>query len=302
MRKLLALVAALIVIPAASASAAELDEILERSQEATYSAEQVISCTTPDGVRDAVVSLEQTGAGLHVSGEVEVSAGYGGWEVVREGAVVSSASVKAADTGAEPIYRVDEGVAHPFLNRKAGLYKLYAGDVLRAEMIVDGATGALLSVSTYNEDGTVYCERKFIEFDPTPQEEMTATTEPDEGLEPGARTSAFPESLGDFRRLDIYEDGEGLMFAYYSDGFFSFAVFQTPSIVALDDAAALTIEDSVYAMSYSPGQVTYSWGTHRRRDGAGRRPAPGHARRGPRRPGCPGQPRVLQRIWRSLFG
>ena len=37
---------------------------------------------------------------------------------------------------------------------------------LRGELIVDGATGALLSVVTYNGDGEVYCERRFIEFDP----------------------------------------------------------------------------------------------------------------------------------------
>ena len=302
MKKLLALVAALIVIPASAASAAELDDILERSQEASYSAEQVISCATPDGVRDAVVFLEQTGAGLHVTGEVEVSAGYGGFEVVKGGAVLSSASVKGAATGAEPTYRVDEGVAHPFLNRKAGLYELYAGDVLRAEMIVDGATGALLSVTTYNEDGTVYCERKFIEFDPGGGEDLTATTQPEEGLEPGAPVTAFPENLGDFRRLDIYEDGEGLTFAYYSDGFFSFAVFQTPSIVVLDDPGALTIEENVYARSFSPGQVTYSWGTT----------AGGMALVGDLPPdmhpevlaglAAPSEAGLLQRIWRNLFG
>jgi hypothetical protein len=302
MRKVIILVAVFTLLPATTASAAELQEILERSQEASYSAEQVISCSTPDGVRDAVVSLEQAAGELRVSGEVEVSSGSGGWALVREGSVINSASVEAGISDADPTYRVDNGSAHPFLNRKAGLYRLYAGDVLRGELIVDGATGALLSVVTYNSDGNVYCDRRFIEFDPTPPELSAATLTTGETLEPSDVTSALPESLGDFERLDIYEDGDEFTFAYYSDGFFSFALFQTRTVVELTDPGALTLEGSVYARTFSPGQVTFSWET---RDGGmalvGDLPPDMHAEvlEGLPQPFAPG---ILQRIWRSLFG
>jgi hypothetical protein len=215
---------------------------------------------------------------------------------------VDSASVAAGNSDAEPAYRVDDGSAHSFLNRIAGLYRLYAGDVLRGELIVDGTTGALLSVVTYNSDGEVYCERRFIEFDPNPPEAPAAAMATGEALEASNKTSAFPESLGDFERLDIYEDGEGFVFAYYSDGFFSFAVFSTPTVVQLTDPGALSLENSVYARSFSPGQVTYSWET---RGGAmalvGDLPPDMH-------PGvleglAPSfSPGLVQRIWRSLFG
>ncbi|MEX1126331.1 MAG: hypothetical protein WD895_00815 [Acidimicrobiia bacterium] len=302
MRKAIALAAVLTVLPATTAVAADLEELLDRSREASYSAEQFISCSTPDGVRDAVVSLEQDGGGLRVSGEVEVSSGSGGWALVREGSVVNSASVEAGSSDADPPYRVDSGSAHPFLNRKAGLYRLYAGDVLRGELIVDGATGALLSVVTYNRDGNVYCERRFIEFDPTPPEVAAATLTTGETLEPSEDNSALPENLGDFQRLDVYRDDEGFVFAYYSDGFFSFAVFQTPTVVELTDPGALAIEDSAYARSFAPGQVTYSWET---RDGGmalmGDFPPDMHSEvlEGLAQPFSPG---ILQRIWRSLFG
>ncbi|HLF42407.1 MAG TPA: hypothetical protein VJA46_02635 [Acidimicrobiia bacterium] len=302
MRKVIILVAVLTLLPATTASAAGLEEILERSQGASYSAEQVISCSTPDGVRDAVVSLEQAGGELRVSGEVEVSSGSGGWALVREGSVINSASVEAGISDAEPTYRVDNGSAHPFLNRKAGLYRLYAGDVLRGELIVDGATGALLSVVTYNSDGNVYCERRFIEFDPTPPELSPTTLTIGETLEPSDVTSALPESLGDFERLDIYEDGDDFTFAYYSDGFFSFALFQTPTVVELTDPGALTFEGSVYARSFSPGQVTFSWETrHGGMALVGDLPPDMHAEvlEGLPPPFAPG---ILQRIWRSLFG
>ena len=302
MRRILALTAVLILLPATSAAAADLEELLDRSREASYSAEQVISCSTPDGVRDAVVSLEQAGGELLVSGEVEVSSGAGGWALVREGSVVNSASVEAGGIDIDPAYRVDDGSAHPFLNRKAGLYRLYSGDVLRGELIVDGATGALLSVVTYNGDGEVYCERRFIEFDPTPPEVSAATVIGGETLEPTEATSALPESLGAFQRLDIYSDDEGFTFAYYSDGFFSFAVFQTPTVVELTDPGVLTLEDSVWARSFSPGQVTYSWETV---DGGmalvGDLPPDMHPEvlESLAQPFSPG---ILQRLWRNLFG
>ncbi|MDP9494908.1 MAG: hypothetical protein M3P87_06680 [Actinomycetota bacterium] len=301
MRRAIALATVFTLLPA-TAAAADLEELLERSQEATYSAEQVISCSTPDGVRDAVVSLEQVGGEMHVSGEVDVSSGSGGWALVREGSVVNSASVEAGSSDTDLAYRIDDGVAHPFLNRKAGLYQLYAGDVLRGELIVDGNTGALLSVVTYNSDGSVYCERRFIEFDPTPPETSAATLTTSDTLEPIEDSTTLPASLGTFQLLDIYQDDQGFVFAYYSDGFFSFAVFQTPTVVELTDAGSLTLEDSVYARSFAPGQVTYSWET---RTGGmalvGDLPPDMHPEvlGGLTHPFAPG---FLQRIWRSIFG
>jgi hypothetical protein len=302
MKRALAVGVLLALLPATAASAADLEELLDRSHDASYSAEQVISCNTPEGARDAVVSLEQVGGELQVSGEVEVSSGSGGWALTSEGSVVDSASVESETNDAEPNYRVDDGSANPFLDRKAGLYKLYAGDVLRGELIVDGATGAFLSVVTYNADGEVYCERRFIEFDPTAPDVAVPPVASDEALEPSENAASFPEALGTFERLDIYEDGEGLVFAYYSDGFFSFAVFKTPSVVELTDPGSLNLEGMVYGRSFSPGQVTYSWET---RNGGmalvGDLPPDMHPEvlASLDQPFAPG---ILGRLWRNLFG
>ncbi len=302
MRRAIAVGVLVTLLPATAASAADLEELLDRSHDASYSAEQVISCNTPEGARDAVVSLEQVGGELQISGEVEVSSGSGGWALTSEGSVVDSASVETGTNDTDPTYRVDDGAAHPFLERKAGLYKLYAGDVLRGELIVDGATGALLSVVTYNADGEVYCDRRFIEFDPTAPDVVAPSVASDEALEPSKDAAAFPETLGTFERLDIYEDGEGLVFAYYSDGFFSFAVFQTPSVVELTDPGSLTLDGLAYGRSFSPGQVTYSWET---RNGGmalvGDLPPDMHPEilAGLDQPFSPG---ILGRLWRNLFG
>ncbi|HEY7469577.1 MAG TPA: hypothetical protein VIC07_08650 [Acidimicrobiia bacterium] len=302
MRRLLSFVAVLVILPVTPALAADLGELLDESRQASYTAEQVISCSTPDGARTAVVEIEQAGGSIHVSGEVEVSSGYGGWESVQGDSVVTRALVKAAETTVEPMYSLDDGTAHPFLNRKAGLYRLYEGDVLRGELVVDGATGAMLGVTTYNGDGTVYCERRFIEFDPTPPESPPSTLPPTGAIEPTDSESALPEVLGDFKRLDIYQDDDGVVFAYYSDGFFSFAVFETRAVVTLDDGASVTFGRGSYVRSFTPGQAIYVWQT-----GSG-----GMALVGDLPPDMhedvlaglptPTDPGLLQRLWRSLFG
>ena len=66
MRRVVVLVLALVLLPASAAAAAELDELLDESRDASFRAEQVITCSTPDGVRDAVIELNQSGGVLHV--------------------------------------------------------------------------------------------------------------------------------------------------------------------------------------------------------------------------------------------
>ena len=105
MRKLVLLTAVLVMIPA-TAMASDLEDLLERGHEASYSAEQIITCSNPDGVADAVVRLSQSGGDLHiaapVSSDVEITTGYGGWTLSQAGSVVSSTEL---DSGEDPVAR-----------------------------------------------------------------------------------------------------------------------------------------------------------------------------------------------------
>ncbi|HEY4606516.1 MAG TPA: hypothetical protein VIH55_02620, partial [Acidimicrobiia bacterium] len=263
MRRVIALVSALVMLPASAALAADLDELLDESREASYTAEQVISCSTPDGVRDAVVKLTKAGGELHVGApvdpDVEVSSGSGGWALVRDGSVVSSTNVQGTEAVTENVYTVDDGSETEYLGREATIYQMIGEGVVRAELVLDAEIGALLRVVTYTEDGGVYCERRFISFDPSPPPLTQSSTGAEVEYTEGGVESDLPETLAGFERLDVYQDEQGFVFAYYSDGFFSFAVFQTPSVVALDDGSSVTLAERVYARSFTPGQVTFAW-------------------------------------------
>lgn len=300
------MVIALVMIPASAALATDLDQVLEESKDASYRAEQVITCSTPDGARNAVVELSQASGELHVGApvapDVEVASGFGGWSLVRDGDVVSSATVDDAGETPDPMYSVDEGTPTAYLGREATMYRMTADGVVRAELVVDAEAGALLRVVTFNADGSVFCERRFVTFDPSPpptaQSESAADVQPSET---GVETD-LPETLGGFERLDVYRDDDGILFAYYSDGFFSFAVFQTPTLVAVDGGSKATVGDGTYTRSFGPGKVTYAWET---RGGAmalvGDLPPDMHQAVLEGLPAAQ-DPGLLRKLWRNLFG
>jgi hypothetical protein len=306
MRRALAIAVVLVMLPASTALATDLDQILEESKDASYSAEQVITCSTPDGVRNAVVELSQASGELHIGApvapDVEVASGFGGWSLVRDGDVISSANVDDAGETPEPRYAVDDGEPTDYLGRKATMYQMTADGVVRAEMVVDSESGALLRVVTFNADGSVFCERRFVTFDPEAPATQQAESAPEGEESEAGVDSDLPETLGGFERLDVYRDEEGILFAYYSDGFFSFAVFQTPTLVELEDGSKVTVGDGAYARSFGPGQVTYAWETL---GGAmaliGDLPPDMHEDVLSGLPD-PQDPGLWRRVWRNLFG
>jgi hypothetical protein len=307
-RRLLVLLSLLTLAPALSASAAEdetLDQLLERSSQAVYTAEQTISCSTPDGPRDAVVRIAQDGEQLRFGSTadegVEVLAGAGGWSVSSGEGVISSAAVESAGAVATPVYQVDRVGPIVFLDRAAMRYHIHRDGVQRAELIFDVETGALVGSTTFNADGSSYCQRRFVSIDPgatelTEQLVLPAEVQPiDTGL-------GLPETVAGFQRLDQYRDASGTRFTYFSDGFFSFAVFEARAEVALPGGVIATVGDAAYLRASGPGQVTYVWET-----GSGVMAIVGDmppdlqvAVLSELPP--PSDPGLFRRVWRTLFG
>lgn len=305
MKRLLSIVVVFTLVPASAAWATELDEILERSHAAEYSAEQIISCSTPDGVQDTFVTLVQSGNELRVSSKgrdgVEVTAGEGDWTASRPDGPVTGASVDDAQESESSLYSVEDEGAILFLGRPAQAYRLHRDGVLRAELVVDDDSGALVQAVTFNADGDVYCERRFVSLDETPPIVSPRDSVQSDPLHQ-VEDSTFPSEVSGFDRLDHYEGEAGFSFAYYSDGFFSFALFETHSTVQLPGSSNVEFASGVYARSFSPGQVSFAWETK----------AGGMAMIGDLPPDLhdavlsemppPENRGLLRRWWRALFG
>lgn len=306
MRRLVSLVAVLVVVPGTAAFAAELDELLEQGQEASYSAEQIISCSTPDGVRDALVRIEQVGGELQltssVSGDVEVTAGAGGWTITSDEGVLAQATVDRGDPADDELYVVEEEGAVEYLGRVAMAYLLVRDGEPRAELTIDDETGVVVKAVTLTLDNDVYCERRFVSLD-TEVPELDKKSGDSAGAPPTlVETSSLPERVSGFELLDQYEDESGVRFAYYSDGFFSFALFETPSAVAVPEATPVELESGDYLRVFTAGQVTYVWET---RDSGmalvGDLPPDLHQAVLAEMP-RPEDPGLFRRWWRALFG
>lgn len=311
MRRALALVAVLTVLPATAAWGADLDDLLSRGNEANYSAEQTISCSTPDGVRDAVVRITQTDGELRVSSsvtdEVEVAAGGGSWSVRSGDGLVAAAAVDAGENEtSEPLYSLEEEESVEYLGRAAMSYLLIRDGATRGELTFDNETGAVVQAVTFTLEGEVYCERRFTSID-TEVESMSAL-DTESAVSVGGTppvvddASQLPDEVAGFELLDQYEDDDGLRFSYYSDGFFSFALFETDTTVDLPEATSVELESGEYARAFTAGQVTYVWETV----------AGGMALVGDLPPDLheavlaemphPQDPGFLRRWWRNLFG
>jgi len=306
MRRLVSLVAVLVVVPGTAAFAAELDELLEQGQEASYSAEQIISCSTPDGVRDALVRIEQVGGELQltssVSGDVEVTAGAGGWTITSDEGVLAQATVDRGDPADDELYVVEEEGAVEYLGRVAMAYLLVRDGEPRAELTIDDETGVVVKAVTLTLDNDVYCERRFVSLD-TEVPELDKKSGDSAGAPPTlVETLSLPERVSGFELLDQYEDESGVRFAYYSDGFFSFALFETPSAVAVPEATPVEMESGDYLRVFTAGQVTYVWET---RDSGmalvGDLPPDLHQAVLAEMP-RPEDPGLFRRWWRALFG
>lgn len=306
-RGLVLAVVVVVLVPAISAGATELDDLLEQSRDATYTAEQAISCSTPDGVRDAVVRISQSGGEITVASslgdDVEVKTGDGDWTLSRHGGVVSSTSVGSEESDIEPLYVVEDLGETAALGRDATAYRLVRNGVVRAELVFDEESGAMMATTTFTEDGETYCQRRFISFDPTdPGSDVDTAAETEEIAPSEPVETSLPESIAGFERLDVYEDQLGFRFAYYSDGFFSFAVFETPTMVRLEEGGVYELAGEEYRRSFSPGQATYAWEA---RSGGmalvGDLPPDLHDDILSALP-TPQTSNIFRRLWRSLFG
>lgn len=265
MRRVVAFVVFLTLVPAAGAYATDLDELLSRAKGASYSAEQVISCTTPDGERDALIRIEQQGDDLRLTSnlgdDVQVTAGAGGWALTADDGLVAQAMVADGDAKTESLYTVEDGGSVQYLGRPAHGYLLLRDGEPRAELVLDDETGAVMEAVTLTLGGDVYCERRFVSIDtetPLLDETPGAVEQTPPNL---VDTPGLPESVAGFELLDQYEDEDGFRFAYYSDGFFSFGVFETPSTVALPESVPVDLESGTYLRAFTAGQVTYVWET-----------------------------------------
>lgn len=261
--RLTALTVAVLMLGGAPALADGATEWIERSHEAVFDSSQIVTCQTPDGHVDGVFDVAGTGQAVQ-AGQGTSQRVYGADNVFATADASEAIAVPTAEhveLGA--VYSSVEIHSDRFDGRRTKAFNLLRDDVLRASVVFDFATGALLTMSTYNADGSDYCTVETTSFSqPVGLAEEALSVEPATGLESiNADDSVAPSVVAGFVRLDTYRWRESGSASFYSDGLFSFTLVSAPTTFALSDSDASTVEfaGGTYRRLFEPGRSTYVW-------------------------------------------
>jgi hypothetical protein len=267
------LVAVLTVVVMASSMAApafadDLEEYLERAADADYAGRQVV-VTVWDGRSIAnVASLEHSGGATMLEGDAADTVIRDGRVSVEGSAGIALSSWSAPGVGVR--YTTGEERDVTRLGRSARSVTILEGEAIRARIVFDLATWAPLATEIYDGDGELYRLASFLEFDPNPRSLYAAMD--DEGydydLMRRVEESSLPLNAGGYVLGDAYDGPGDAAQAFYSDGLFSFSVFEVSARVALErfaDAEAFVTEVGEYRILVDAYELWVMW----ERDGTG---------------------------------
>ncbi|HLA67057.1 MAG TPA: hypothetical protein VJP05_06205 [Acidimicrobiia bacterium] len=267
-RRLIALAVVTFSVWGASAAYADedLQDYLERASTAEFHAVGVVMCMwEPDSVaatyevtRTDGMSMVHGPAGdlMLVDGLMAVQPTNGGWYAVEVG---GSSDWQLADRytlgGATPTTR---------LGRPASAFTVFEDGVPRLRMVVDDESRVPLLTEVLDGQGRVFRLATLIDFTSGPS---TEPAKPEsygthEMLVPTTSMGGLPASLDGYRRADTYGSPSGVLQGYYSDGLFSFSVFEskrrrTPDAFA--DATVFALGGSSYRRLVTPSHVWVQW-------------------------------------------
>jgi hypothetical protein len=232
MRRWAALLAGLVVVVIGlPASAGELEDHLEERARLSLRGEQLISCSTEDGVDTALLQVAMAdGSTLSwVAAEDERATSVpvavpGLWEL--------------ADRYQATL--VDET---EYLGVPADLFVISEGDIKRVELLFDQATSVMVSLTTFQPDGTEICQARMLSWDLDRSVALTAAEEPSGSeLLPLTNFNTIAAQIAGF---DLTASGqtESYLVGRYADGIFSFTLTVFDDIVELTELNDPQIRD-----------------------------------------------------------
>ncbi len=299
-----ALTSLLVSTLASPAAAADtLEDYLAEAEEAEYEGRRLVMTSWEDTTEIGVYDVTHTGdVTLLGDGQTQVSSGKVAAGDAGGVAVLGWSPATLADR-----YRVVEVGEVERLGRSAQAIEVYEGDRIRASIVFDDVTGAPLLTQMFDGAGDVFRYSAMLEFDDQPNlvyREMATTGRDYDVLVP-AGESQLPAAVSGYSRTDTYGGADDWLQSFYSDGLFSFSVFEAEGSVTLNqfgDAGTFEADGVEYALLVRPTEVWVTW-----RSGGttfvlvGDLP-PDHLEDVLERLPSPDRPNFLKRLWRGLFG
>lgn len=294
---------AMIALTAGPAAAIDtLEDYLAEAEAAEYSGRRIVM-TSWDGDTEVGIYNVTHAGDVTVIGDGQTSVSSG--KVAAEDGGV--AVLDWSRSGLADRYTVIEVGAVERIGRHARAIDVYEGERLRASLTFDEATGAPLATQMYDADGDVFRYSAMLDFDDRPNvvyRDIAATGREYDVMVPVADPQRPAELFG-YQRTDAYRGADDWMQTFYTDGLFSFSIFEAGRAVTLSeftDAVTFTTGGNDYSLLVRPTEIWVTWRTGRATMVLVGDLPPGHLENVLAELPDPDKPGFLQRLWRGLFG
>jgi hypothetical protein len=313
MRRLAVLLAATLFLSALSAGTALADDALEQLMEdagvADFAGRGIVLCTWGADSAAATYSVTRTRGMSVVSGAGADLMTTGGIAAFRSGAGWSTVEVGEWSPWAlDDRYTLAAPEPAERFGRSAEQVTVLEDGRPRATVVFDGATGVPLLTEILDGDGKQFRVAAMIEFgvDAAGRSggEMPQT-ERRRSVWASSVAGDLPERAAWYRRVDLYAGPEGVVHAYYTDGLFSFSVFESdrgPTPEPFKSASEFEAAGHRYLGITEPLSLWVQWHAPDRSYVLVGDLPPDHLDAVLADLPAPGERSPLVRLWRWLFG
>jgi len=312
LRSIIVIAVATGLMTVAGAAAATADDtvadMVERAANAEFHGTGIVMCSWGSDSAAATYEVTRLHGMSIVHGPDGEAMAQDGVSAIRSGSNWYGTEVDEwAAWAVSERYSLGETVETIRLGRPALAMTILEDGRPRARMIVDADSTVPLLTEVLDGDGSVFRTAALLSFSPiTP--EMPDTMPEIEIMNKASRMispGSLPESVAGYRRVDVYEAGDSAVHAFYTDGLFSFSVFEAKRgdrPPAFDGATEFEADGRAYRRLVTPTSLWVHWNAPDRTYVLVGDLPPDHLLEVLERLPAPGERGLLVRLWRRLFG
>ena len=291
---------------APAAAAGDVDHLLRSARDATYSANRLTVSIWGNQTQVADQWVEHWSGG-------EIVKTNSAWAVYGQGRAVTMgdanegvAFVTQQTKPASDRYSIGEVSDVTHLRRECKRVEIKEGDMLRAVLLVDKRSGAVLHTETYDDQGRIFRTVALDDFKPyrmysMPDDPSSVPVE----IVMHSESDELPPEVAGYELVDVFPGPGGSEQGFYSDGLFSFSLFSMSSrtvVNGFEEPMALVTASGVYDLVPTASDVRIRWSnTSNNFVLVGDLP-PDHARDVLNELPPPSTGGMLTRLWHRLFG
>lgn len=252
-----------LTVAAVPASANDLSDYLGEADRAVYSGQRLVR-TAWDGIeRIGLVEVEHAG-GMTILGSGDGRAMVGRGKMHPMGGEGAVAFLRGSVHHGDDRYTVVERGTTYRVGREAEALDVMEGDVLRMQLIVDRETAAPLATRVFDDVRKPFRETAMVEF--VPRVAGVLSSEGDDAeydVMMPSDGSRLSETAAHYELADVYGAPGGARHSFYTDGLFSFSVFDRDGAVDVESMAVgsspYVVDGSEYRRLITPSEVWVLW-------------------------------------------